>query len=252
VAALPEHVAAALAGAERPAIIVGMGALTVPGLYEAAAGLAKAANVVRDGWNGWNLLHTAAARPGALALGLAVDGGLPALLADDGIKALFLLGADECDVPAGRFTVYIGTHGDRGVRHADVILPAAAYTEKPGTYVNMEGRVQRSLKATQPPGDAREDWTILRALSSVLGVKLGYDDLSALRARIAAEWPALGAAGLLPRGGSLPDAAPVAGLSGAVPLAVTDHWRTNPIARASATMAECAAVAAPAAMEAAE
>jgi NADH-quinone oxidoreductase subunit G len=252
VAALPDHVAAALAGAERPAIIVGMGALTVPGLYDAAAGLARAANVVRDGWNGWNLLHTAAARPGALALGLSVEGGLPALLADDGIKALFLLGADEVDVPAGRFTVYIGTHGDRGVRHADVILPAAAYTEKPGTFVNMEGRVQRALKATQPPGDAREDWTILRALSSVLDVKLGYDDLAALRARIAAEWPALGAAGLLPRAPALSDAAPAAALSGALPLAVQDHWRTNPIARASATMAECAAVAAPAAMEAAE
>ncbi|MEY2884808.1 MAG: hypothetical protein RL490_2532, partial [Pseudomonadota bacterium] len=189
-AALPAAAADALAGAERPAIIIGMGALRTPGLFAAARALAAKYNVVRDGWNGWNLLHTAAARVGALDLGLAAD-GVAAIAGDAAAKALFLLGADEVDAGGSAFTIYIGTHGDRGVRHADVILPAAAYTEKPGTYVNMAGLVQRSLRAVFPPGDAREDWTICRALSAVLGTPLAYDDLPALRARIAAEWPHL-------------------------------------------------------------
>ena len=235
---LPADVVAAFANAQRPAIIVGMGALKTPGLYAAARAAAVQLGVVKDGWNGFNLVHTAAARVGALRLGLAVDGGVNALLGDTGVKALFLVGADEVNVMSGRFTVYIGTHGDHGVRHADVILPAAAYTEKPGTYVNTEGRVQRALKATQPPGDAREDWTILRALSSVLGQKLPYDDLSALRRRIAADWPDLARDGLIARVGTLPavNAAPV---QGALHLAYSNYHLTNPVARASATMAAC-------------
>ena len=236
--ALPAEVVAAFAAAQRPAIILGMGALKTPGLYATARAAAAQLGVVKDGWNGFNLVHTAAARAGALRLGLAVDGGVNALLGDTGVKALFLVGADEVNVMSGRFTVYIGTHGDHGVRHADVILPAAAYTEKPGTYVNMEGRVQRALKATQPPGDAREDWTILRALSSVLGQKLPYDDLSALRRRIAADWPDLARDGLIARVGTLPavNAAPV---QGALHLAYSNYHLTNPVARASATMAAC-------------
>jgi len=236
--ALPAEVVAAFAAAQRPAIILGMGALKTPGLYAAARAAAVRLGVVKEGWNGFNLVHTAAARAGALRLGLAVDGGVNALLGDTGVKALFLVGADEVNVMSGRFTVYIGTHGDHGVRHADVILPAAAYTEKPGTYVNMEGRVQRALKATQPPGDAREDWTILRALSSVLGQKLPYDDLSALRRRIAADWPDLARDGLIARVGTLPavNAAPV---QGALHLAYSNYHLTNPVARASATMAAC-------------
>jgi NADH-quinone oxidoreductase subunit G len=236
--ALPADVVAVFAAAQRPAITLGMGALKTPGLYAAARAAAVQLGVVKDGWNGFNLVHTAAARAGALRLGLAVDGGVNALLGDTGVKALFLVGADEVIVMSGRFTVYIGTHGDHGVRHADVILPAAAYTEKPGTYVNMEGRVQRALKATQPPGDAREDWTILRALSSVLGQKLPYDDLSALRRRIAADWPDLARDGLIARVGTLPavNAAPV---QGALHLAYSNYHLTNPVARASATMAAC-------------
>jgi NADH-quinone oxidoreductase subunit G len=236
--ALPADVVAVFAAAQRPAITLGMGALKTPGLYAAARAAAVQLGVVKDGWNGFNLVHTAAARAGALRLGLAVDGGVNALLGDTGVKALFLVGADEVIEMSGRFTVYIGTHGDHGVRHADVILPAAAYTEKPGTYVNMEGRVQRALKATQPPGDAREDWTILRALSSVLGQKLPYDDLSALRRRIAADWPDLARDGLIARVGTLPavNAAPV---QGALHLAYSNYHLTNPVARASATMAAC-------------
>ncbi len=238
---LPKAAAEALAAAERPAIIVGMGALRTPGLFAAAQALAGKYKVFRDGWNGWNLLHNAGARVGALDLGLAVDGGIGALLGDSGIKALFLLGADEVDVAplAGAFTIYIGTHGDRGVRHADVILPAAAYTEKPGTYVNMEGRAQRSLRAVFPPGEAREDWTIMRALSAVLGNALPYDDLPALRARIAAEWPHL-AGGPAPVAG-LSKPAKAAPVAGPLALAIDNYYLTNPIARASETMAECVA-----------
>ncbi|KAB7648396.1 NADH-quinone oxidoreductase subunit NuoG [Polymorphobacter fuscus] len=235
---VPEALVAALAAAERPAVIVGMGALMVPGLFGAAQAFAGA-HLVRDGWQGWNVLHTAAARVGALDLGLVAD-GVEAIAADSGVKALFLLGADEVDAGAGAFTVYIGTHGDRGVRHADVILPAAAFSEKPGTWVNLEGRVQRGLRAVFPPGDAREDWTILRALSAVLGQPLPYDDLPMLRARIGAEWPHLagGEAVVTTPGAALP-AMPAP--TGPLPLAISNYYLTNPIARASETMADCVA-----------
>ena len=242
--ALPAAAADALAKAERPAIVIGMGALRTPGLFAAAQALAARFNVVRDGWNGWNLLHTAAARVGALDLGLASDGGVAGILADKKkLKALFLLGADEIDCKplADVFTVYIGSHGDRGVRTADVILPGAAYTEKAGTWVNLEGRVQRGLRAVFPPGEAREDWTIFRALSAVLGKPLPYDDLPALRARIAREWPHL-----VPGAAAPPVAMPAAADAAAAPTgplapAFGNHYLTNPIARASATMAECVA-----------
>ena len=229
----------ALEGADRPAILLGMGALRTPGVWEAAQALAARAAVVREGWNGWNLLHTAAARVGALDIGLAVEGGAQALLDDKALKVLFLLGADEIDTPEGVFTVYVGTHGDRGVRNADVILPGAAYTEKSGTWVNMEGRVQRSLRAVFPPGDAREDWAILRALSSVMGAALPYDDIGALRARMAVEWPHLGRIGEAEA--STPDlaAATAPKLSGPLGYAFDTYYLTNPIARASETMAEC-------------
>jgi NADH-quinone oxidoreductase subunit G len=239
VAKLPKAVAEALAGAERPAIILGMGALAVPGVFAAAQKLAGKVKLVRDGWNGWNVLHTAAARVGALDLGLTAD-GVAAITADAGVKVLFNLGADEIDAGAGAFTVYIGTHGDRGVRHADVILPAAAYTEKPGTWVNLEGRVQRALRAVFPPGEAREDWTILRALSAVLGAPLPYDDLPSLRARIAAEWPHLaGGSEVRVSAGAAP--AEAAAPTGPIALPIANYYLTNPIARASETMAACVA-----------
>jgi NADH-quinone oxidoreductase subunit G len=247
---LPKAVAEALSKAERPAIIIGMGALKVPGLLAAAQKLATKVKLVRDGWNGWNLLHTAAARVGALDLGLVAD-GVAAIAADAGVKALFLLGADECDAGPGKFTVYIGSHGDRGVRHADVILPAAAYTEKAATWVNLEGRVQRSLRAVFPPGEAREDWTIFRALSAVLGNPLPYDDIAGLRARIAADWPHLaGGAEVKVSGvaGAVAEGTP----AGALPTVIDNYYLTNPIARASETMAACVAEILPVVAEAAE
>jgi NADH-quinone oxidoreductase subunit G len=250
VAKLPKAVADALAKAERPAIIIGMGALMVPGMLAAAQKLAGKVKVVRDGWNGWNLLHTAAARVGGLDLGLVAD-GVSAIAADAGVKALFLLGADEVDAGAGKFTVYIGSHGDRGVRHADVILPGAAYTEKAGTWVNMEGRVQRSLRAVFPPGEAREDWTIFRALSAVLGSALPYDDMAGLRARIAAEWPHL-AGGAEVKISGVTGAVAAGTPAGPLPMAIDNYYLTNPIARASETMAACVAEILPVVAEAAE
>jgi len=235
---LPQEVRDAFDGKENAAVIVGMGALQLAGAYPAARAAAAALGAT------FNLLHTAASRVGALDLGFSTDGGIEAIRARAGsLKALFLLGVDEIDTSAfaDTFAIYIGTHGDRGVRHADVILPAAAYTEKHGTYVNLEGRVQRSEFAVHPPGEAREDWTIFRALSDVLGTPLPFDDLGQLRAAMAAEVPHLGALGLaeldaLP---ALKGKAPKA--KGAIAYPIEDFYLTNPIARSSPTLQRCSA-----------
>jgi NADH-quinone oxidoreductase subunit G len=162
---------------------------------------------------------------------------------------LFLLGADELDFTkkTAGFTVYIGTHGDNGAHHADVILPAATYTEKSGTYVNTEGRVQMTSRAAFAPGEAREDWAILRALSDVLGKKLPYDSLAALRAAMYGEFPHFAEIDMISTG----DSAAIAAIAkkpgkmnkSAFASAVKDFYLTNPIARASAVMAECSALA---------
>ena len=232
--ALPAAVVEALAKAQRPAVIVGAGGMAS---LAAVHALAAEHTLVRDGWNGVNLLHTAASRVGALDIGFATDGGVAALTAAPP-RVVFNLGVDEVEVP-GAFKVYIGHHGDRGARAADVILPAAAYTEKSGTYVSLEGRVQRGQRATFPPGEAREDWTILRALSAVLGHPLPYDDLRALRARIAAEWPHLASEGLTPAPWVAPVVAATPLPSGPITVPPRDFYRSNAICRASATMAEC-------------
>jgi len=155
----------------------------------------------------------------------------------------FFLGADEIDFSkfAKTFKVFIGHHGDKGAHAADIVLPAAAYTEKPGTYVNTEGRVQRADKAVFAPGDAREDWTILRALADALGVSVGFDSFHALRSLMVAEVPALGNEGELAAYGALPasvsgPAKPEGSIS-AYPIA--DFYLTNPVARASAVMQRC-------------
>jgi NADH-quinone oxidoreductase subunit G len=162
-----------------------------------------------------------------------------------------LLGADELPADGfGRaFVVYQGTHGDAGAHRADVVLPGAAYTEKDGLYANFEGRVQRGRRATFPPGEAKEDWAILRALSDVLGKRLPYDDRDALRAEMIAEAPHFGERGALPAApaadASIWDAIGTAGpIDPDFPLAspVADFYLTNPIARASLTMAECSRI----------
>ncbi|HEV2747940.1 MAG TPA: NADH-quinone oxidoreductase subunit NuoG [Allosphingosinicella sp.] len=218
------------------AVIVGMGALVHPGAYEAAMAAAAALGAT------FNLLHTAAARVGALDVGFTTQGGMEALRARAGsLKALFLLGADETDLAAfaDTFTIYLGTHGDAGVQIADVILPSAAYSEKHGIYVNLEGRVQLSEKAVDPPGEAREDWTILRALSDVLGRTLPFNDLAQLRAAIAADHPHLGVAGLTRFDPLSAPAAAAPKLSGAIAYPIQDFYLTNPIARSSPTLRRC-------------
>ncbi|WP_454917181.1 NADH-quinone oxidoreductase subunit NuoG [Xanthobacter sediminis] len=248
--------------AQKPLVIIGQGALARPdgaAVLSLAAKVAVEVGAVKDGWNGFAVLHTAAARVGALDLG-AVPGpkglGTRAMAADGALDVAILLGADEVEVGPGAFVVYIGTHGDRGAHRADVILPGAAYTEKSGLYVNTEGRLQFANRAAFPPGEAREEWAILRALSDVLGQALPFDSLSALRTKLMAEFPHLGRvdqiapadaaaiAALAKKGGAV-DKAPFA-------RAIEDFYLTNPIARASAVMAECSALRAASAVEAAE
>jgi NADH-quinone oxidoreductase subunit G len=235
---LPDSIRDAFGGKENAAVVVGMGALRVEGAYAAA----RAASALLGA--SFGLLHTAASRVGALDLGFVADGGVEALRARaGGLRALFLLGADELDSSAfaDTFTIYIGTHGDRGVRHADVILPGAAYTEKHGTYVNLEGRVQLSEFAVHPPGQAREDWTIIRALSDVLGRTLPFDDLAQLRRAIAAEVPRLGTPGLTPVDPLPAFAGQAPRVAGGIVYPIEDFYLTNPIARASPTLQRCSA-----------
>jgi NADH-quinone oxidoreductase subunit G len=237
----PKVLADALKAAERPAIIVGGGALRYEGVHGAALAFAKKYKLVRDGWNGFNILHFAAARMGGLMLGYAHEGGIKKLAtAKPGL--VFFLGADEVDYGlfADSFKVYVGHHGDNGAHHADVILPGAAYSEKSGTYVNLEGRVQRGERAVFPPGDAREDWAIFRALSDVLGQRLPFDSLDALRAEMAKTVPALGVEGLVDYGWSEPSlSADVIGTIADYPI--KDFYLTNAICRASETMQKCSA-----------
>jgi NADH-quinone oxidoreductase subunit G len=235
---LPRELTEAFGGKAAPAVIVGMGALATPGAYEAARAAAAALGAT------FNLLHTAASRVGALDIGFTTEGGVDAIRARAGaLKALFLLGVDEMDLSAfaRTFTVYVGTHGDRGVQAADVILPAAAYTEKHGTYVNMEGRVQLSERAVDPPGEARVDWTIFRALSDVLGKTLPLDDLSQLRAAMGAERPHLTVPGLTVFNPLPVPAAPGPRLNGPIRYPIDDFYLTNPIARSSPTLQRCSA-----------
>jgi NADH-quinone oxidoreductase subunit G len=242
-----------LKGAERPLIIVGAGALARPDGAAVAALAARAAiefGAVKEGWNGYSILHTAASRVGALEIGFVPGEGAlnaAAMTNEGALDLVFLLGADEVDVPAGAFTVYIGTHGDNGAHRANVILPGAAYPEKSGIYLNTEGRVQMGNRASFPPGDAREDWSILRALSDLLGVKLPYDSLAALRQALFKDKPQLARIGqIVPSGpADIRQLSQQKGEPDKTPFrsAVDDFYLTNPIARASAVMADCSALA---------
>jgi NADH-quinone oxidoreductase subunit G len=239
--------------AERPMILVGAGAFARKDGAAVASLAAKAAielGAVKDGWNGFSVLHNAASRAGALDLNFVPgEGGLTALqmVQAGALDIVFLLGVDEIDVAPGAFVIYVGTHGDRGAARADVVLPAAAYPEKSATYVNTEGRVQMAARAAFPPGDARGDWAILRALSDVLGKKLPYDSLAALRRALYQAHPHFMKIGQIASGdaadiqrlaalGGTPDKAPFVSRIG-------DFYFTNPIARCSAVMAECSAIA---------
>jgi NADH-quinone oxidoreductase subunit G len=238
---LPQAVTDLFGKAERPAVIVGGGALKPEGAQAATLALVDSLNLVREGWNGYNVLHFSASRMAGLMLGYAQAGGIGAIV-DKAPKLVFLLGADEVDFSrfSGSFKVYVGHHGDKGAAAADVILPAAAYTEKPGTYVNLEGRVQRAERAVFPPGDARDDWSIFRALSSVLGRTLPFDSFDQLRAAMIAEVPAFGQEGLATFEWSVPSLTGPAP-SGPIGYPIQDFYLTNPIARASETMQRCSA-----------
>ncbi len=198
-------------------------------------------------WNGFNILHRAASRVGGLDLGMVPrangrgTAGIVAGAADGSIEIVYLLGADELDMDGlgAAFVIYQGHHGDAGANRADVVLPGAAYSEKDATYVNIEGRVQRTRRALFPPGEAREDWRILRALSDVLGRKLPYDDLEPVRARMREINPVFGALGVVEPAPWIAfgetgefDARPFE-------LPIANYYMTDPISRASETMAAC-------------
>src|SRR6185312_2758650 len=240
-----------LAAAKRPLVIVGEGAVShaalgkQPGrdVIALAAHIAGNGGNNAEGWNGFAMLHNAAGRVGGLDIGFVPhDGGVCSAdqigLAGKGeLDVLFLLGADEYDMSAmGKaFVVYVGSHGDNAAHRADVILPAATYTEKSGTYVNTEGRVQQTARSVFPPGDAKEDWAIFRALSGAIGKPLPYNSLTQLRAAIYAEFPHLARIDQIAPG-SVADVAKLAKAaiktkSAPYGSAVSEFYLTNPIAR---------------------
>ncbi|MCA0302996.1 MAG: NADH-quinone oxidoreductase subunit NuoG [Proteobacteria bacterium] len=241
-----------LKGAKNPLIVVGMGALARSdggAILALARELADKLGAVRADWNGFAVLHIAAARVGGLDLGLVPGAGgrdVEGILAgcEKGeIAAVYLLGADEIDMKrlGKAFVIYQGHHGDAGAHRADVILPGAAYTEKPGTWVNTEGRVQLGRRAVYPPGDAREDWTILRALSERLGKTLPYDTLDQVRARLVAVNHVLGAIDQQQAGGWGNFGTPGSTTDAPLVSPIDNFYMTCPISRASRTMAECVA-----------
>ncbi len=242
---LPAAVTEAFGAAKKPAIIIG-GAALGKGALEAGLGFAEQFNLVRATdsgiWNGFNVIHMAASRMGGLMLGYAQGGGLADLVAAKP-KLVISLGADEVDFAkfAGSMILHIGHHGDKAAHLADAILPAAAFSEKDGTYVNTEGRVQFAEKAVFAPGDAREDWTILRALADALGVSVGFDSFAQLRAAMIAQVPALGTEGLADYG-ALPAASAGATCEGVIAgYPIKDRYLTNAIGRASPTLQRCSA-----------
>jgi NADH-quinone oxidoreductase subunit G len=239
-----------LRNAKNPMIVVGQGALARPDgarVLGAARGIAETCGLVREDWNGFNVLHHAAARVGGLDLGFVprpggcdVNGILAGCKSGD-IEILYLLGADEIDTSdlGAAFVIYQGHHGDRGARRADVVLPGAAYAEKDGTYVNTEGRVQLARQAVFPPGEAREDWKIVRALSGSVGRPLAFDTLRELRRRMWEAHPILATADLVTRAPWETFGEPGLAAAGRFEYPIKDFYRTDPISRASQTMAQC-------------
>lgn len=236
--------------AERPMIIIGMGAFARQDGDKVAKLIAEIglkAKIVKDGWNGWNVLHNSAARVGGMDIGfLPKEGGLNTHEIIEKCDTIVLLGADEVEIPAGKFVIYIGSHGDKGAHCADLVLPAPAYTEKDGIYVNTEGRVQYGFAATAPKGDAKEEWAIFRAVSSQIGKVLPFDNLVQLREKLKEEFPIfksndgeiapseefdlrfIGEAGLTTLEIFMPQ--------------IEDYYLTNAIARSSLIMAKCSAL----------
>ncbi|SNY93735.1 NADH-quinone oxidoreductase subunit G [Cohaesibacter sp. ES.047] len=252
-----------LEGAERPLILIGQGAINHDDGYNVltqAAKLAVKCGALGEDWNGFSMLHTDASAVGAFEVGFVPEEGAKDIgaMQQGGVDLLFLLGADELSFDAfgDAFKVYIGSHGDAGAHAADVILPGATYTEKSGLYLNTEGRVQMAMRANFAPGDAKEDWAILRALSAKLDKVLPFDSLAALRSKLIADHPDLDQLDdcLVGDVASIKALAKGAkrGKGQAMVSPITDYYLTNPIARASAVMAECSALAKGHAAQAAE
>jgi len=247
-AALEKFTTAKRAKAKKPMMIIGAGAFARPdgaAVLALAARAAQALGVIKDDWNGFNILHNAAARVAGLDLGLVPgDAGIDATaMVGGGVDVLFNLGADEVTIKDGPFVIYQGSHGDRGAHRADVILPGATYIEKSAIYVNTEGRPQMTNKAAFPPGDGKEDWSILRALSDTLGKTLPFDDIGQLRAGMFEAAPHLAELGsvaktdtscleALAKRKRKPRKAPFENT-------ISDFYMTNPIARASKVMNSC-------------
>jgi len=239
--------------AQNPVVILGMGALRRNNgavVQASVAELCKKYKIIRSDWNGFNVLHTAAGRVGALDVGFIPQTGgknyadIVKGTSSGAIKALYLLNADDFDVTKlsrKAFIIYQGHHGDRAASMADVILPGAAYTEKNTLLVNTEGRVQMAKQATFPPGEAREDWKIIRALSEALGKPLPYNDLSELRAVMTGKHPHLGVVDTLPHAKWVMPAAKGKMTKTPFVPAVTrqEFYLGNAVARASETMVEC-------------
>ena len=234
-------------------VLVGQGALARQdggAILSLAAQAAQKLGGVAPEWNGFSVLQTAAARVGALDLGFVPGAGgldVAAMTRSGALDVLFNLGADETSIEPGAFVVYIGTHGDRGAHRADVILPGAAYTEKSGIFANTEGRVQLASRVVFPPGEAREDWAIFRALSGALGQPLHFDSLAALRKKLFEAYPHFARIDQIAPGepaqiGALA-AHPAVALRDPLSNIIKDFYLTNPIARASAVMADCSALA---------
>ncbi|MBO6549555.1 MAG: NADH-quinone oxidoreductase subunit G [Rhizobiales bacterium] len=247
-----------LRNAEYPMIIIGGTALQgedgVNNLI-AAAKLAEGFGAMKQGWNGFNILHTAASRVAGLELGFVpTESGLAtndivAQAKNNQIDFLYLLGADEIDTSnlGDAFVVYQGSHGDAGASCADVILPGAAYTEKNGTYMNLEGRVQHTNRAIFPPNEAKDDWAILRALSAAIGKPFGFNNLNELRTQMYNSNPKLAAVNSLEKADSQEiiklASKDIGELSNeTLPICVEDFYDTNPIARASKVMTEMSAI----------
>jgi len=257
-----------LKSAKNPMILIGQGALTRKDgaqILRLCGKIADKFGMVREGWNGWNVLHTAAARVAGLDMGFVPckgGRGLAGILAgakDGSVKTIYNLGADEIneDLFGDAFVIYQGSHGDAGAHRADVILPGCAYTEKDALWVNTEGRVQMGFAAVPPKGDAKTDWKIIRALSELCGRTLPYDDIDALRKKLFTDHPTFSGLNHAPGAEGAADFAPAklgaAGKPLKAPLksAIGDFYFTNPVARASQVMAQCSTECAPI-MEAAE
>lgn len=239
-------------GAKKPMIIVGSGAFKREdgeAVHKLMNDVAEKLGLSSDEWNGFNVLHSAASRVGALDIGFTPQAGgkdfqgIIEGTKDGSIKALYLLNADEFDARSQigwkTFVIYQGHHGDHGAARADVVLPGAAYTEKNATYVNTEGRVQHTRQAVFPVGEAKEDWKIVRALSDVLGRTLPYNTLSELRSHITKTWKHFDNVDVLPieKWGKFGDKGKVS--KDAFTNPISHYYLTNPIARASKTMREC-------------